>query len=143
MIIGIGCDIIEINRVEKAVKSESFKQRVFTEAEIAYCESRGKQQFASFAARFAAKEAVLKAFGTGLRGGAFIIFADFIGGSNLSLLSHRRGKAQGAKCISSSSTICNWSIRHQQCNVYQNVCHDLYVKRLVCMCIAHGSKKSG
>ena len=35
MIIGIGCDIIEINRVEKAVKSESFKQRVFTEAEIA------------------------------------------------------------------------------------------------------------
>ena len=70
MIIGIGCDIIEINRVEKAVKSESFKQRVFTQAEIEYCESRGKQQFASFAARFAAKEAVLKAFGTGLRGGA-------------------------------------------------------------------------
>lgn len=70
MIIGIGCDIIEINRVEKAVKSESFKARVFTEAEIAYCESRGKQQFASFAARFAAKEALLKALGTGLRGGA-------------------------------------------------------------------------
>ena len=69
MIIGIGCDIIEINRVEKAVQSDSFKKRVFTEAEIAYCESRGKQQFASFAARFAAKEAVLKAFGTGLRGG--------------------------------------------------------------------------
>ena len=72
MIIGIGCDIIEINRVEKAVKSESFKQRVFTPAEIAYCESRGKQQFASFAARFAAKEAVLKAFGTGLRGGGIV-----------------------------------------------------------------------
>ena len=44
MIIGIGCDIIEINRVEKAVKSESFKQRVFTPAEIAFCESRGKQR---------------------------------------------------------------------------------------------------
>jgi len=70
MIIGIGCDIIEINRVEKAVQSEAFKKRVFTEAEIAYCESRGKQQFASFAARFAAKEALLKALGTGLRGGA-------------------------------------------------------------------------
>ena len=72
MIIGIGCDIIEINRVEKAVQSDSFKKRVFTEAEIAYCESRGKQQFASFAARFAAKEAVLKAFGTGLRGGELV-----------------------------------------------------------------------
>ncbi len=70
MIIGIGCDIIEVQRIEKAVQSESFKQRVFTTAEIAYCESRGKQQYASFAARFAAKEAVLKALGTGLRGGA-------------------------------------------------------------------------
>lgn len=70
MIIGIGCDIIEIGRVEKAVQRESFKTRVFTAEEIAYCQGRGKQQFASFAARFAAKEALLKALGTGLRGGA-------------------------------------------------------------------------
>ena len=41
MIIGIGCDIIEIKRVEKAVQSEALKKRVFTDAEIAYCESRG------------------------------------------------------------------------------------------------------
>ena len=88
MIIGIGCDIIEINRVEKAVQSESFKKRVFTEAEIAYCESRGKQQFASFAARFAAKEAVLKAFGTGLRGGELVeieVLNDELGCPQLSL----------------------------------------------------------
>lgn len=70
MIIGIGCDIIEINRIAKAVQSKAFKERVFTAAEAAYCEGRGKQQYASFAARFAAKEAVLKALGTGLRGGA-------------------------------------------------------------------------
>lgn len=70
MIIGIGCDIIEIERVRRAVAGEAFKARVFTSGEIAYCESRGRQQFASFAARFAAKEAVLKALGTGLRGGA-------------------------------------------------------------------------
>lgn len=70
MIIGIGCDTIEINRIAKAVQSQGFKERVFTMAETAYCESRGKQQYASFAARFAAKEAVLKALGTGLRGGA-------------------------------------------------------------------------
>ena len=88
MIIGIGCDIIEINRVEKAVQSDSFKKRVFTEAEIAYCESRGKQQFASFAARFAAKEAVLKALGTGLRGGELIeieVLNDELGCPQMSL----------------------------------------------------------
>ena len=88
MIIGIGCDIIEINRVEKAVQSDSFKKRVFTEAEIAYCESRGKQQFASFAARFAAKEAVLKALGTGLRGGELVeleVLNDELGCPQMSL----------------------------------------------------------
>ena len=67
--IGIGCDIIEIARLAKAIEKEHFVERVYTEQEIAYCCSRGKQAAASFAARFAAKEAVLKAFGTGLRGG--------------------------------------------------------------------------
>ncbi len=70
MILGIGCDIIEINRIDKAIKKEGFRQRVFTAAECYYCQSRGLQEAASFAARFAAKEAVLKALGTGLRGGA-------------------------------------------------------------------------
>ena len=97
MIIGIGCDIIEINRVEKAVKSESFKQRVFTKAEIAYCESRGKQQFASFAARFAAKEAVLKAFGTGLRGGALTdieVLNDELGCPQMTLTAYHKELAE-------------------------------------------------
>lgn len=69
MVLGVGCDIIEIARIKKAVARESFRQRVFTMAERAYCEGRGCQQYASFAAAFAAKEAVLKALGTGLRGG--------------------------------------------------------------------------
>ncbi|MCD8198866.1 MAG: holo-ACP synthase [Phascolarctobacterium sp.] len=69
MIIGTGCDIIEIKRVGKALQEKGFQKRVFTKAEIDYCISRGKHKDASFAARFAAKEAVLKAFGTGLRGG--------------------------------------------------------------------------
>jgi holo-[acyl-carrier protein] synthase len=97
MIIGIGCDIIEINRVEKAVQSDSFKKRVFTEAEIAYCESRGKQQFASFAARFAAKEAVLKALGTGLRGGELVeieVLNDELGCPQLSLRGYHEEQAQ-------------------------------------------------
>ncbi len=97
MIIGIGCDIIEINRVEKAVQSESFKKRVFTDAEIAYCGSRGKQQFASFSARFAAKEAVLKALGTGLRGGALTeieVLNDELGCPQMTLTGYHKELAE-------------------------------------------------
>ena len=70
MIVGLGCDIIEIERIARAIKSESFIRRVFTAEEAAYCQRRGQQAAASFAARFAAKEAVLKALGTGLREGS-------------------------------------------------------------------------
>ena len=66
MIIGIGTDIIEIERVRRAVQSEHFKQKVFTVDEQNYCESRGMQSAASYAARFAAKEAFFKALGTGI-----------------------------------------------------------------------------
>ena len=70
MIVGVGCDIIEIERSARAINSESFIRRVFTAEEAAYCQRRGQQAAASFAARFAAKEAVLKALGTGLREGS-------------------------------------------------------------------------
>lgn len=70
MIVGVGCDIIEIERIARAIKSESFIRRVFIAEEAAYCQRRGQQAAASFAARFAAKEAVLKALGTGLREGS-------------------------------------------------------------------------
>ncbi len=70
MILGTGIDIIEIERVRKAVLKERFVQRVFSAAEAAYCRARGRQSAASFAARFAAKEAVLKALGTGHIGGS-------------------------------------------------------------------------
>lgn len=68
-LLGIGCDIIEIARVARALRSPRFAERVFAPEEIAYCAARGRQAVASFAARFAAKEAVLKALGTGLRAG--------------------------------------------------------------------------
>jgi len=71
MIIGVGIDIVEIGRIQAAIKRRAFIERVFTPAEQAYCESRGVQGAASYAARFAAKEAVLKALGTGLRGGTW------------------------------------------------------------------------
>ena len=66
MIVGIGTDMIEISRVKKSVEREHFKNRVYTKTEQNYCESRGKNSAASYAARFAAKEAFFKAIGTGI-----------------------------------------------------------------------------
>ena len=91
MLIGVGCDVIEIARVQKAIVKRSFVERVFAPQEIAYCESRGKQAAASFAARFAAKEAVLKALGTGLRGGELteiVITNDELGKPSVQLLGY-------------------------------------------------------
>lgn len=66
MIIAIGIDLVEISRLEEifARRGDRFRARVFTESEIRYCEPLGSK-FASYAARFAAKEAVMKALGTG------------------------------------------------------------------------------
>jgi holo-[acyl-carrier protein] synthase len=62
----VGIDIIEVERVKKALTSrgERFAGRIFTEREIRYCDSR-RTRFESYAARFAAKEAVSKLLGTG------------------------------------------------------------------------------
>ena len=61
--------MIEVERVEHALTrprtGERFRARVYTEREVAYCESRGWPRYQSYAARFAAKEAAMKAMGTG------------------------------------------------------------------------------
>ncbi|MBM4403224.1 MAG: holo-ACP synthase [Candidatus Cloacimonetes bacterium] len=65
MIQGIGTDIIAVKRIQNAFeRNPAFGDKVFTPAEIAYCQSRA-HPYQSFAARFAAKEAVMKACGTG------------------------------------------------------------------------------
>jgi holo-[acyl-carrier protein] synthase len=71
MIVGIGIDVIEIQRIKAAVLRQAFRNKVFTKSEQAYCDSRGAQRSQSYAARFAGKEAVMKAFGTGMAGGSF------------------------------------------------------------------------
>jgi holo-[acyl-carrier protein] synthase len=71
MILGIGIDVVEIERVRSALERPRFAERVFTAAERGYCEGRGVQRDASFAVRFAGKEAVLKALGTGLSAGSW------------------------------------------------------------------------
>lgn len=65
---GIGVDLVNIPRMRDVIDrwQDRFLQRVFTEQEIAYCRAR-RDPVPHFAARFAAKEAALKALGTGLR----------------------------------------------------------------------------
>ena len=70
IIFGIGTDIVNINRIDKSLKKYgfSFKNKIFSKKEIAYCEKK-KNPSAFYAKRFAAKEAFSKALGTGIRKG--------------------------------------------------------------------------
>jgi holo-[acyl-carrier protein] synthase len=69
MVEGIGVDIIEIERVAEAISRRRFRERIFSPAERAYCEDGGSPRRIAerYAGRFAAKEAILKALGTGMR----------------------------------------------------------------------------
>ena len=62
----VGVDIIEIERIERALERPGFRERCFTSAERAYCDARPNPA-ESYAARFAGKEAVGKALGCGVR----------------------------------------------------------------------------
>lgn len=67
MIIGTGVDIIEVARIDRLLEKHSprFEEKIFTPDEILYCKSKAKPGI-HFAARFAAKEAVMKCLGTGM-----------------------------------------------------------------------------
>ncbi|MBN1384005.1 MAG: holo-[acyl-carrier-protein] synthase [Actinobacteria bacterium RBG_19FT_COMBO_36_27] len=66
-IYGIGTDIIEVERIKSVIRKNSgFLKRVYTENEIDYCNRKNKGKFQSFAARFAAKEAVAKSLAEGV-----------------------------------------------------------------------------
>ena len=67
MIKGIGVDIVEVARIKESLSKEVFMKRVFTPGEIDYCQNKANAHI-HFAGRFAAKEAILKALGTGLSG---------------------------------------------------------------------------
>jgi len=70
LIIGMGVDIAEVERIERAIEryGEVFLKRIYTERERAYCE-QFKNKYERYAGRFAAKEAAMKALGTGWRRG--------------------------------------------------------------------------
>ncbi|MBI2360197.1 MAG: holo-ACP synthase [Deltaproteobacteria bacterium] len=69
MIAGVGVDLVEVARVKSALENpksgDRFRSRVFTEKEIEYCEGKRQGKYQSYAGRFAAKEAVMKALGRG------------------------------------------------------------------------------
>jgi holo-[acyl-carrier protein] synthase len=69
-IVGTGVDLAEVDRIEQSLKTfgARFQRRIFTPGEIAYCE-RYRNRAERYAARFAAKEAGMKALGTGWRNG--------------------------------------------------------------------------
>lgn len=70
-ITGLGVDIVEIERMRRALERRpAMRERIFSEAERAYCDARNKPEI-HYAMRFAAKEAVLKALGTGFAGMRF------------------------------------------------------------------------
>jgi holo-[acyl-carrier protein] synthase len=73
MILGVGSDLIDINRIERTIArfGERFLDRCFTQTERAKAARRPLTQGATYAKRFAAKEACAKALGTGLRAGVF------------------------------------------------------------------------
>lgn len=109
MIIGIGADITSVPRVERAIERDAFIKRVYTDTEIEYANKKGAGRAASFAARFAAKEAVLKAFGTGLRGGELKeieVATDSLGAPHINLYGYflKLAKDMGVKSTHISLT---------------------------------------
>ena len=89
-IFGIGTDIVNIKRIKKILKNNGtrFKNKIFSESEINYCEKK-KDPGPFYAKRFAAKEAFTKALGTGIRKGInlknIIIFNDVYGKPKIKL----------------------------------------------------------
>jgi holo-[acyl-carrier protein] synthase len=79
MIIGTGVDIAETSRIEQVFErhGERFSKKIYTPAEIAYCE-KFKNKAERYAARFAAKEAAFKALGTGWRNGVHWVDVEVI-----------------------------------------------------------------
>jgi holo-[acyl-carrier protein] synthase len=69
MIVSVGVDMIEVARIQRALEDsvigKRFRVRGYTPGEIAYCEKKGRGKYQSYAGRFAAKEAVMKALGRG------------------------------------------------------------------------------
>ena len=115
-IFGIGTDIVNIKRMERTLKSKNsnFKKRIFSKNEIIYCEKR-KNPSSFYAKRFAAKEALSKALGTGIRKG--INFRD------IEILNDSFGKPF-IKLKGSTSIFLKRKIKNKKYSIYLSLSDD-------------------
>ena len=116
-IFGIGTDIVNIKRMEKLLKrnSDSFKKRIFSKNEIIYCE-RKKNPSTFYAKRFAAKEALSKALGTGIRKG--------INFKNIEISNNNFGKPS-IKLSGSTATYLKSQIKGKKYSIYLSLSDDV------------------
>ena len=115
-IFGIGTDIVNIKRMEKSLRrnGDAFKKRIFSENEIIYCE--GKRNPSTFyAKRFAAKEALSKALGTGIRKG--------INFKNIEISNNKFGKPS-IKLSGSTDSFLRKKIKTKKYSIYLSLSDD-------------------
>ena len=122
MLIGLGSDIIDIGRVGKTIKKfgNRFIRRIFTDEEIRRSENR-KNRIASYAKRFAAKEACSKALGTGFSKGVFwkdIKIANSLSGEPMLKLQGGAAKRLQAILPKGSKSIIKLSLSDDQSTAY-------------------------
>ena len=115
-IFGIGTDIVNIKRLEKSLKKNNtnFKNRIFSKKEIQYCEKK-KKSSSYYAKRFAAKEALSKALGTGIRKG--INFKD------IEIINNNYGKPT-IKLRGSTANFLKKKIKNKKYSIYLSLSDD-------------------
>ena len=115
-IFGIGTDIVNIKRMQKTLRTtnNSFKKRIFSKNEIDYCENK-KNSSSFYAKRFAAKEALSKALGTGIRKG--INFKD------IEIINNKYGKPT-IKLRGSTANFLKRKIKNKKYSIYLSLSDD-------------------
>jgi len=115
-IFGIGTDIVNIKRMEKSLRrnGDAFKKRIFSKNEIIYCE-RKKNPSTFYAKRFAAKEALSKALGTGIRKG--------INFKNIEISNNKFGKPS-IKLSGSTAIFLKEKIKPKKYSIYLSLSDD-------------------
>ena len=116
-IFGIGTDIVNIKRMEKSLKQHGnkFKNNIFSKDEITYCEKK-KNSGAFYAKRFAAKEALSKALGTGIRKG--------INFKNIEIINNSLGKPS-IKLKGSTAAFLKKKIKTKKYSIYLSLSDDV------------------
>ena len=115
-IFGIGTDIVNIKRMEKSLRknNKTFKDRIFSKKEIIYCDKK-KNPIPYYAKRFAAKEALSKALGTGIRKGIDL--------KNIEICNNQQGKPS-IKLKGNVNTLLKNKIKNKKYYIYLSLSDD-------------------